>query len=644
MAHLGDLDADFVAKAASKWFGSIREEGPDRCNHAPLKCGISGVHKRLIVLKFGGSVLSDEDSLSLVVHEVYRWRRDGWRVVVVVSALAGATDRLLRQSQRDYSDPDPAMVAALVSTGEHQCAALLGLQFDRAGVPATVLTPAAIGLVATGHPLDANPAAVQLEPIERALARDGVAIVPGYVAVDPAGRTVVLGRGGSDLTALFLAGALRAPRCRLIKDVDALYERDPQSRWQNAPRCYSRASWEDALATDGSIIQYKAVLFARAENIEFELTCFNATEYSIIGRGPSVLRAAHPRVTPLSVSVLGLGTVGGGTVQALQKLDWLFELRATADRNPDRHRAWSMGQVPVLEEPVLAAEQSELVIEAMGGTCVAADSCRAAIESGAHLITSNKAVVAHLGPGFIAAAEIHGCAFRASASVGGSTPILERLCALGSEVRAIRGVLNGTTNFVVEGAFGAEGLEARLEKARQRGYAEPHPEEDLAGVDAAGTLVGIASVLGQRLALGAVQLAPGGLDAIRMASWGACGRAIRQVATLRRQKDGTFAGSVGLEVVEADDPLSRVPAESNAVVIETTDGRIETLRGRGAGRWPATESVIGDALELQRNIQRSRMVSEQDQQRRSGNGERRKRPCRTASVRVPRLRPTSPSA
>ena len=182
------------------------------------------MHEPVIVLKLGGSVLADEAALPVAVHEVYRWRREGFGVVAVVSALAGETDALLaRAPDRDAA---PHAVAALAALGELRSAALLGAQLQAAGLAARVLQPAALRFRAQGDPLDAQPVALDVRPLRSALRDGAVAVVPGFFAHDAEGRAVLLGRGGSDLSALFVAARLGA-RCRLVKDVDGLFTADP---------------------------------------------------------------------------------------------------------------------------------------------------------------------------------------------------------------------------------------------------------------------------------------------------------------------------------------------------------------------------------------------------------------------------------
>lgn len=246
-------------------------------------------HQRVIVLKLGGSVLLDEACLALAVAEVHRWRRDGWRVAAVVSALEGTTDRLLAHAARYGPAADAHATAALVATGELTSAALLGLALHAAGVRAEVLDAAAIGLRTHGAPLDAGPEDLDAGALRDALDRAGVVVVPGFLGRDEFGRTTLLGRGGSDFTALFLASRLGA-RCRLIKDVPGLYEHDPRLEGTR-PRLYRTVSWDGALRLDGGIVQHKAVRFAQEAGLEFEVAALRGERATVVGRGPSAFAA-----------------------------------------------------------------------------------------------------------------------------------------------------------------------------------------------------------------------------------------------------------------------------------------------------------------------------------------------------------------
>ncbi|MBM3962642.1 MAG: homoserine dehydrogenase, partial [Planctomycetes bacterium] len=222
-----------------------------------------------LVLKFGGSVLRDDDAVARAVHEVYRHVRAGFAVVAVVSALHGETDGLVARARALDAEPDPQALACLLATGERASAAWLALAARRAGLACEVAAVERIGLRVRGDALDAEPVGLDVEALRALLRRSQVVVVPGFAGIDDAGRTALLGRGGSDLTALFLAQRLGA-RCRLVKDVDGLYERDPALPGPPA-RSFAAVRHDDALALDGRIVQHKAVRFAQRHGLSFEI-------------------------------------------------------------------------------------------------------------------------------------------------------------------------------------------------------------------------------------------------------------------------------------------------------------------------------------------------------------------------------------
>lgn len=248
----------------------------------------------LTVLKFGGSVLRGEADLALGVEEIRRWTRGGGRVVAVVSAFEGTTDRMLGDAQRVAGgtaavEADPAALAMLLATGEFTTAAMLGLALAREGIAARVLGPGAVALRTQGGGADADPVGVDHAAIWTALERAPVAVVPGFVAIDPSSNLALLGRGGSDLTALFLAAELGAERCRLIKDVDGVYDRDPNDATLGIAQRFRTLHWDDALELDGGIVQHKAVRLARSRGSAFEVAAWGRDDVTRISGEPSVL-------------------------------------------------------------------------------------------------------------------------------------------------------------------------------------------------------------------------------------------------------------------------------------------------------------------------------------------------------------------
>ncbi|MEQ8316301.1 MAG: hypothetical protein RIE77_10530 [Phycisphaerales bacterium] len=541
----------------------------------------------VIVLKFGGSVLTDEDDLRIAVHEVYRWRRLGWRVVAVVSAFAGRTDALLASYRLEGVFADPHATAAIMACGERESAARLVGCLDRLGVPAVLLDPCAIGLRARGGALDAMPLGFDRSLVAGSLEAVGCVVVPGFFASDGAGRIVTLGRGGSDLTALVVADGLRADRCVLVKDVDGLYEHDPAADGPR-PRLFEQASYEDVLELDGSIVQHKAVRFARDRGIGFEVGCAGGASTTRVAACRSVLASERCRVRPTRVALLGLGVVGGGVLELLSHMPDRFECVAACVRDPRKHAESRerLGIALSTDAVEVASSGADVVVEAIGGVETARQSIEAALLAGSHVVTANKAVLAQHGRELQELAKLCGREPRTSAAVGGGTPMLEAVTRL--DATSVRGVLNGTANFVLERLRIGETLEGAIAEAQRSGLAEADPSRDLDGRDARDKLRVIAQACDH--AIDRVDISRADVRSARP------GVRSRQIASL--SPDGV--ARVAIEEVEAGDPLFEVPGEWNAVKITGSDGRSCVVRGRGAGRWPTAEAVIADLLDLQR--------------------------------------------
>jgi homoserine dehydrogenase len=252
---------------------------------------------RVLVLKFGSSVLRSERDLPQVVQEVSRNWRNGYQVIVIVSAFGDRTNELLGRAESICSNPLPSAVATLLATGEAESSALLGLSLQAAGVPVCVLDATAAGLWTSGATLDANPVAIDSE---RLLEESGKAVVvlPGFVGRGDRNHTTLLGRGGSDLSALFIAERLQG-HCRLLKDVDGLYTSDPADSSVRALR-FSRASYETAIRVGGSVVQQKAVRFAAAHKQVFSISSIGAVICTEIGPFSDQLAASTPTLSTSS--------------------------------------------------------------------------------------------------------------------------------------------------------------------------------------------------------------------------------------------------------------------------------------------------------------------------------------------------------
>lgn len=556
--------------------------------------------ERVAVLKFGSSVLPDEAALPTAVHEIYKHIREGWKVIAVVSALGDTTDRLLARAQGFVPSPDAGALAAWVATGEAQAAALLGLAVDRAGVPVTVLDSGAIGLRTDGPTLDASAVGLDGFAIQRALGAAPVLVVPGFVGRDAAGRATLLGRGGSDLTALFLAAQVGAERCILLKDVDGLYDRDPAA--DSAARRYRAVSYEDVLALSEGIVQHKAVRFARARGVEFSVAAIGKDEGTLVGAGPSVFYGPASRGRALRVGLLGLGTVGRGVYDQIAARPDLFEVTGIAVREIEKHAASGVArELLTSDAAAVIAGGCDVVVEALGGVDPAAGLIAEALRRGIDVVTANKAAVAAEGERLEAIAAASGARLLYSAAVGGGVPVVEaaRRVAEAGGVESIEGVLNGTTNFVLDRLAEGVSFGDAVKLAQALGFAEADPSADLDGLDAANKLAVLArAAFGEALGPASVQRRGiRGITPEAAAEARRAGGAVRLVARLSR-RGGALVAEVGPAALPAGHALAGARDERNIAVIRGVGGELVTVSGRGAGRWPTAESVIGDLFEI----------------------------------------------
>jgi homoserine dehydrogenase len=220
----------------------------------------------VIVLKFGSSVLRTKRDLPAVVNEIYQWWLQGHLVVAVVSAFGNTTDELTQWAYSVCDEPNPTLLAALLATGEASASTLVGLALQQARIPTTVLNAEQAGLTTQGPTLDAE--LIGLDKVRLfADLRKGVVVLPGFVGRGD-DETTLLGRGGSDLTALFVAQQLDA-QCSLVKDVDGLYTSDPNVETDTTASRFVEVSYDTARKVGGSVVQVKAIDFAERHRLTF---------------------------------------------------------------------------------------------------------------------------------------------------------------------------------------------------------------------------------------------------------------------------------------------------------------------------------------------------------------------------------------
>jgi aspartate kinase len=217
----------------------------------------------LIVQKYGGTSVGSAERIKSVARRVARWQAKGHQLVVVVSAMAGETNRLIALARELQAHPDPRELDVMVSTGEQVTIALLSMALAELGVKARSYTGGQVRIVTDSAHTKARIVSIDAERLRGDLAEGTVAVVAGFQGVDARGNITTLGRGGSDTTGVALAAALRADECQIYTDVDGVYTTDP--RIVPEARRLKTVTFEEMLemASLGSkVLQIRSVEFA----------------------------------------------------------------------------------------------------------------------------------------------------------------------------------------------------------------------------------------------------------------------------------------------------------------------------------------------------------------------------------------------
>lgn len=217
----------------------------------------------LIVQKYGGTSVGSPERIQNVAQRIARFHARGDRVVVVVSAMSGETNRLIALAKAITSNPSPRELDVVVSTGEQVTIGLLCMALHELGIKAKSYIGGQVKIHTDGCHTKARILGIDDEPIQRDLDEGSVVVVAGFQGVDEHGNITTLGRGGSDTTGVALAAALKADECQIYTDVDGVYTTDP--RVVPSARKLNTITFEEMLelASQGSkVLQIRAVEFA----------------------------------------------------------------------------------------------------------------------------------------------------------------------------------------------------------------------------------------------------------------------------------------------------------------------------------------------------------------------------------------------
>src|SRR5947207_1500059 len=226
----------------------------------------------IVVQKYGGSSVADAPRIKNVAERVRERHAVGDQVVVVVSAMSGVTDGLIALAKQIAATPAERELDMLLATGEQTTIALTAMALQAIGVPAVSLTGAQAGIVTDRVHTKAKIKNITPKEAHRLLDDGNVVIVAGFQGQTPAGQITTLGRGGSDLTAIALAAALKADLCQIFTDVDGVYTADP--RMVSDAKKIEEISYDELLemASAGSkVMQARSVEFAKKFDVVFEV-------------------------------------------------------------------------------------------------------------------------------------------------------------------------------------------------------------------------------------------------------------------------------------------------------------------------------------------------------------------------------------
>ena len=238
----------------------------------------------VIVQKYGGTSVGNAERIKNVARRVLATQQAGNQVVAVVSAMSGVTDSLIKLAKEIDAEPNEREMDVLLATGEQTTIALLAMALHALGAKAVSLTGAQAGIVTDGLHTKAKIANITPRRVHEFLDQGNIVTIAGFQGTTPDGQITTLGRGGSDLTAIAIAAAIKADLCQIFTDVDGVYTSDP--RLVPNARKLAEISYDEMLelaALGSKVMQARSVEFAKKFGVVFEVrSSFNDNPGTIV--------------------------------------------------------------------------------------------------------------------------------------------------------------------------------------------------------------------------------------------------------------------------------------------------------------------------------------------------------------------------
>ena len=240
----------------------------------------------LIVQKFGGTSVGTLERIEAVANRVIETKKSGADVVVVVSAMSGVTNQLVEYSEYFSKHPDGVATDMLLSSGEQVTTALLTIALNAKGYACVGLTGAMAGIMTDDVHTKARIEKIDTTRLKAELKAGRIVVVAGFQGIDDKGDITTLGRGGSDLSAVALAGALKADLCEIFTDVDGVYTTDP--RIEKKAKKLEKISYDEMLelaSAGAKVLQNRSVELAKKLNVKLiTRSSFNHNEGTLIAK------------------------------------------------------------------------------------------------------------------------------------------------------------------------------------------------------------------------------------------------------------------------------------------------------------------------------------------------------------------------
>ncbi|SFV69309.1 Aspartokinase [hydrothermal vent metagenome] len=247
----------------------------------------------LIVQKFGGTSVGDLDRIGNVASRVSATSKAGNDVIVVVSAMSGETNKLVGYAEHFSSHPASAEMDMLLSAGERVTASLLAIALQEIGHDATAMTGRKAGIITDVHHTKARIERIDTEVMKNAIKNGKIIVVAGFQGVNEEGDVTTLGRGGSDLSAVAIAGALKADLCEIYTDVSGIYTTDP--RIEPKAKKLDQISYDEMLelaSLGAKVLQNRSVEMAKKLNVNLVTrTSFSNEEGTLITKEENIMEA-----------------------------------------------------------------------------------------------------------------------------------------------------------------------------------------------------------------------------------------------------------------------------------------------------------------------------------------------------------------